>query len=142
MQSLSRRSLIAGSVSTGLGAVALGVLAERPGGRADDRFRFAHLTDLHIHGGPPRVRTEMAVRHALSHHKRPEMILTGGDLIFDAMARTSRSVARQWRHFHSVFDQNYGVRIEHIIGNHDIWGVDRAKCGATGKEPYYGKRWA
>jgi 3',5'-cyclic AMP phosphodiesterase CpdA len=31
--------------------------------------------------------------------------------------------------------------IHHAIGNHDIWGRDKAACKATGNEPFYGKKW-
>jgi 3',5'-cyclic-AMP phosphodiesterase len=34
------------------------------------------------------------------------------------------------------------VPVEHAIGNHDIWGVDKQGSKTTGTEPLYGKKLA
>ena len=70
------------------------------------------------------------------------MIVNSGDSVFDLMEACERRAAKQWRNFQSIFGQNIGVPVEHILGNHDIWGVNQSKCGTTGNESKFGKQWA
>jgi 3',5'-cyclic AMP phosphodiesterase CpdA len=58
------------------------------------------------------------------------------------MACPARHVEKQWRHVKQVFSPQLGVRVEHILGNHDIWGIDRDRSQTTGSEALYGKKWA
>ncbi len=75
--------------------------------------------------------------------EKPDILITGGDLIFDAMIEEERSVRHQWRLVKSVFSKkNVDIPMEHCIGNHDIWGVDRDRSKTTGNEEKYGKKWA
>jgi 3',5'-cyclic AMP phosphodiesterase CpdA len=139
---LSRRNMLGGALAGGLGLAGALVLGSRDRrSEPQSAFRIAHLTDLHVHAGAI-GEVRLAVQHALSHDAAPRMIVTGGDLIYDAMARSERSVSRQWRQFHRAFDGAGAIRVEHIIGNHDIWGVNSKKCGTTGREPLIGKAWA
>lgn len=114
-----------------------GVHAQPTGG-----FRFAHLTDLHIksHGCVHKV--QRAIHHAIERPNPPKLILTGGDLVYDAMYADERAVNHQWRHVKKAFSTQSKVPVEHVLGNHDIWGIDRDKSGTTGQEPLYGKRYA
>jgi Icc protein len=137
---ISRRDLMGGSLGAAVGALTGHAFASSsPSSKKS--FRFAHLTDLHIHGRAGCEEARRAIDHALSRKSSPEMIITGGDLVYDSASRCERGVAHQWNHVRKAFE-GYGIRTEHIVGNHDIWGLDREASGTTGTEPLYGKKWA
>jgi Icc protein len=140
---LTRRDVLVGAASAGVGAFASKVLgAAGPSQSKAESFRFAHLTDLHIKGHGSMRSVQRAIRHATERPNPPKLILTGGDLVYDAMYADERSVTRQWHHVQKAFAVQTVVPVEHVLGNHDIWGVDREKSRTTGNEPLYGKRFA
>jgi hypothetical protein len=107
-------------------------------------LRFAHPTDIHVqpelHGGEGMA---AAFRHMMSLKDPPQMILTGGDLPMDIAATEQPRSAMLWKLFKKVLANEVpsSLPIHHAIGNHDIWGRDKDACNATGKEPFFGKRW-
>lgn len=139
MKKLSRRDLLA--------ATATGILLPNPAGAAKPTpgrkraIRIAHLTDIHVQ--PERAAPKgmaAALAHAQSQKSKPDMILTGGDLIMDCLNADADRTKLQWDIFTSVMKANAKVRVEHVIGNHDVWG-----WGARGKyasESKFGKTWA
>lgn len=140
LSGLTRREVLIGSASVGAALLGGSVL-----GRVHDRkptYRIAHLSDLHIKGRRSVNGVNQAIQHALSQSPKPDLILTGGDLVFDLMSADQRCAEHQWSNFRRVFDQNFGVPVEHILGNHDIWGIDAKRCGTSGNEPRFGKQWA
>ena len=102
-------------------------------------LRIAHLTDIHVQPeGKAPLGFEKCLEHAQS--KKPDLILTGGDLIMDALAASRESTQQQWDVFFRVLKANASVPVKHSIGNHDVWGWgDRAKYAT---EPGFGKKWA
>jgi 3',5'-cyclic AMP phosphodiesterase CpdA len=107
-------------------------------------LRFAHPTDIHVQpelGGGEGM--ALAFRHMMSLKDPPEMILTGGDLPMDIASTEQPRSAMLWKLFKKVLADEVpsSMPIHHAIGNHDIWGREREACDATGKEPYFGKRW-
>ena len=94
------------------------------------------MTDWHV---CPERRSaegsEQALEAALA--SKPDLILTGGDLIFDSFATTKTRADEQWRIFKGLMAAS-PVRVEHCLGNHDLWGWNKDKSGATGDEPDYG----
>ncbi len=48
----------------------------------------------------------------------------------------------QWDLWTNTLRQENSLPIKSCIGNHDIWGWDKAKSGSTGNEPDFGKKWA
>lgn len=106
-------------------------------------LRIAHLTDIHIQ--PERRAAEglaACLRHVQSLGDPPSMIFTGGDAIMDALKATRQRTREQWNLWHDVWKNENSLPVEHCIGNHDIWGWNKEKSGATGSEPEFGKRWA
>lgn len=83
-----------------------------------------------------------AIHHALDQSIKPEMIVTGGDLVFDLLAVDEHRAMHQWSHFHEVFDEKWGIPIEHCLGNHDVWGIDCPKSDADPGTRGFGKQWA
>lgn len=139
MTQLSRRELLAASA----GGILLPTIAgaKVPKSGAKRSIRIAHLTDIHVQperGAPQGL--EMAIHHAQSQKIKPNMILTGGDLIMDALGADAARTKKQWEIFHSVIKQNVEIPIQHTIGNHDVWGWNnREKYKSESK---FGKVWA
>ena len=85
-------------------------------------FKFAFLTDIHVSS---KLRSAEGLRMCVeSVNKLPAetaFVLTGGDLIMDALAVDAAEVREQW----AIFDdcmKNLRLPVHHTIGNHDIGG--------------------
>lgn len=130
--------------ASGLGAAALATgvrpaLAREPAGA----FRVAHLTDLHVQperGGQRGMAACLAKLEQLS--PRPDLVLTGGDLIMDGFEQKQARTQDQWDLFTRALADGCKTPVRHCLGNHDIWGWNKDKSGTTGQEPGWGKRWA
>lgn len=135
---LSRRELIAATSALALAPAA--ALAKHPINPKRKRTqRIAHLTDIHVqpeNGAPEGF--EAALKHAQS--QKPDWILTGGDLIMDALGASKDRTRAQWDIFHRVLKANTKLPVEHTIGNHDVWGWNIPD--QTKNDPLYGKKWA
>lgn len=106
-------------------------------------LRFAHLTDIHVQ--PERAAGKglaAALRHVHALPDRPELILTGGDLIMDGFEATHERTRTQWDLFTSTFGDECTIPVEHCLGNHDIWGWNRKRSKTNGDEQGWGKAWA
>ncbi len=106
-------------------------------------MRIAHLTDIHIQ--PELGATEGFARcldHVQSQPDRPDLIITGGDLIFDGFERDEARTRLQWELFTKTLRDHTSIPVRHCLGNHDIWGWNKKKSGTTGSEPMWGKKWA
>lgn len=115
--------------------------AQGPGRRP--AVTFAHLTDIHVKPeGEARDGMARALRHAQVHPSRPEFIVNGGDAIDDALAVPEQRVRDLWKLWGGTLAMNKALPVRHCVGNHDIFGWNRTKSGATGMEPHYGKLWA
>jgi 3',5'-cyclic AMP phosphodiesterase CpdA len=96
-------------------------------------LRIAHLTDIHLHPkGPSRSGLAACLRdvHALD---RPDLILQGGDAVFDVFAADRAEAQAQWKHWQKVMRDECRLPVEHCLGNHDLWG---------GADRDGAKRWA
>ena len=131
------------------GAAAL--LAGRPAAWADAgpttarrrALRFAHLTDVHVE--PERAADHgmaACLDHVQAQSDKPEFILFGGDCVFDSMAHDAARTRLQWDLWKRVLKDHCSLPAEFGIGNHDVFGWNKAKSKTTGAEPLYGKRMA
>lgn len=105
-------------------------------------LRVAHLTDVHVQ---PELRAGDGFAACLKHvqdHAQPDLILFGGDHVMDAFQQTRARTQTQWDMFAKILKGGNSVPTKACIGNHDIWGWNKAKSEATGAEPDYGKKWA
>ena len=104
-------------------------------------LRIAHLTDIHVQ--PEKKAGEgmaQALKHVHAQKDRPDLILTGGDLIMDAFGADHDRTKIQWDLFAKVLKNENGLPVEHCIGNHDVWGFSKredkpeyaAKAGKKG----------
>lgn len=106
-------------------------------------LRIAHLSDIHIQ--PERMAAQgltACLHHVQELTDRPDLILTGGDLVMDSIDADESRTRVQWELFRSVMRSECGLPVEHCIGNHDVWGLNRKASRTTGSERLYGKKWA
>ncbi|MBL8047162.1 MAG: metallophosphoesterase [Chthonomonas sp.] len=104
-------------------------------------LRIAHLTDIHVQ--PERKAQqglEACLAHAQSLKDKPNLVMTGGDLVMDSLGADPARLKQQWDIFTSVFRQNCSLPVEHCLGNHDVWGWN--DIGKYGNEPKFGKAYA
>ena len=150
---LSRRAMLSAGAIAGAAALLArdpqanamlqGAGTVGPGARKR-ALRLAHPTDIHVQ---PELRAGEGMAACFAHMMaladRPELIITGGDLPMDTAATPEARSRIEWDMFNGVLSKNVatGVQVEHTLGNHDMFGRDRAKSGASGREPFHGKRW-
>lgn len=115
-----------------------------PGAASRKRLlRLAHLTDVHVQ--PELHAAEglaACLRHVQNQPDRPEFILNTGDCVMDAMRHDRARTELQWQVWQSVWKNECSLPVEHAIGNHDIWGWNKAKSNTTGAEARWGKQYA
>ena len=129
--SLDRRRFL--SLLAGTAAAALPLWAAS----APASFRFLHLTDSHLQPELDGIQgTALAMREART--VRADFCLQGGDHIFDALG-VPRARAVQLFDQYSKTEQDLGLKVHHVLGNHDVFGVYPAS-GAGPADPGYGKQ--
>jgi 3',5'-cyclic-AMP phosphodiesterase len=135
---LSRRDLMLGTSMLALGSSA-GFAGKQEKKRA---LRVAHLTDIHIlPNETARTGTAGAFRSVYELKDRPDLIINGGDTIFDAFAAKRERTREQWAVWDGVLKDFNEIPIRHCIGNHDLWGWAKS-AEAPEDDPLYGKLWA
>jgi len=129
-------------------ASALGAIGVHPSAAQDQAsrtrrrvLRVAHLTDIHVE--PERnapVGLASCLRHVQSLKDKPELILFGGDAVMDSFEADDARTKVQWDLWKKIFKDECSLPVQACIGNHDIWGGNKAKSRTTGDEPNYGKK--
>ena len=103
-------------------------------------FQFAYLTDIHTQpekGGGDGLSQCLRAVNALP--SRPDFVLTGGDLIMDALDVGHDRLKVQW----SLFEERWkelGMTSHHTVGNHDVGGWS-AKSHILPGDADYGKQY-
>src|SRR6187549_3335111 len=131
MNGPTRRDVLALSTATAAGLLlpSGGAFAAARAQRAKrDRrpkadFAVAFLTDMHVDGelGAPQGFAK-AVGNAFDRPQPPELLVTGGDLAMDCLAKDPAGADAQY----ALFDAPLaGLRVpmHHTMGNHDLLGV-------------------
>jgi 3',5'-cyclic AMP phosphodiesterase CpdA len=106
-------------------------------------LRFAHLTDVHVE--PERAADHgmaACLDHVQSQSDKPEMILFGGDCVFDTAGHDQTRSLYLWDLWKKVLKDHCSLPWKAGIGNHDVFGMDKAKSKTNGSEPLYGKKMA
>jgi 3',5'-cyclic AMP phosphodiesterase CpdA len=145
---MTRREFVsaaAGSAAAVGGVSAASLAADSPAHAIDRKraIRLAHLTDIHLQ--PEREAAAglaACLRHVQASPDRPELILDGGDSVMDVFANKADRARVQSDLWRSVWKAECSLPVERCIGNHDVFGWNRAKSGTTGDEPDWGKKWA
>lgn len=105
--------------------------------------RIAHFTDAHVYasrGAPQGLAS--AIRHVHALDDRPDFVLNGGDAIYDALEATREDAKAQWSLWKAAWKENGDLPMRHCLGNHDIWGWNKARSGTSGSEAGWGKQLA
>jgi hypothetical protein len=98
-------------------------------------WRFAHLSDTHVHAGNvERLRLALARARA----RTADFAVITGDLIRDAL-RVGEERARAEMDLYAAETGRSGIPVRHVLGNHDVFGIERDQSGVAATHPSYGK---
>ncbi|MBT3228423.1 MAG: metallophosphoesterase [Candidatus Marinimicrobia bacterium] len=100
-------------------------------------FTFTYLTDIHVQ---PERHAIDGFNQALASAKvlEPDMILTGGDLIMDALGQSHGRADSLYQLF-AELTSTVKIPIHNTIGNHEVFGLYE-KSGISPDHPEYGKQ--
>ncbi len=101
------------------------------------RFTFAYLADIHVQ---PELHAEEGFMQAVNavNELKPDFVLTGGDLIMDAMAQPYERACMLYDMYKSV-SENFEMPVYNTIGNHEHFGVSKGS-GVDPSHPEFGKK--
>ncbi len=141
---LKGAGLLAAAAALGGPSAAMGAVRRLAQASPKKRvLRVAHLTDLHVQpelGGADGMTA--CLRHVAAMQDKPELILTGGDLVMDVFDQPFDRSKMLWEMFTGTLKDGAPCPVEHCLGNHDIWGWNKTKSGTSGTEANWGKKWA
>jgi 3',5'-cyclic AMP phosphodiesterase CpdA len=102
---------------------------------ADRPWRFAHLSDTHVHSGNvQRMRRALE----LAQTRKPDFAIVTGDLNKDAL-RVDEATARSRMDLYASEAAKAPMPIRSVPGNHDIFGIERHLSLVPATNPVYGK---
>lgn len=100
-------------------------------------FSFVFCTDIHVQ--PERRATEGFIRAIDSINSlKPDFVITGGDLIMDALGTTYERADSLYNLYIQV-SKKFQMPVYNTIGNHEIYGI-YTKSGADPNHPEYGEK--
>jgi 3',5'-cyclic AMP phosphodiesterase CpdA len=103
------------------------------------KFRFVHLTDIHVQ---PELGAERGFRKCIAHvnelRRRPDFVITGGDLVMDCLKVDKARIERLWKLYDDCC-RDFDMPVYNTIGNHDIVGwADNSPISPSDMD--YGKK--
>ena len=106
-------------------------------GEHAETFRFAFMTDIHVQ---PEKRAEEGFSSAIAavNQIRPDFVLTGGDLIMDALGVGEGRADSLYDIYQKLITQ-FHMPVYNTIGNHEVFGLYE-KSGIKPDHPAYGKQ--
>lgn len=134
---MQRRSLLK-NLGGLLVAPALPLTSFSAPARKKSALRIAHITDVHLKDkwdAPARFRR--CLQHIHSQSPRVDLLLNGGDIVFDMNKENLDTINAQWQLWHSTLKAESSLPIHYCLGNHDIWWNEDDKGQAL-----YGKKYA
>lgn len=131
---MTKRILFIQSIFIFLFAVTL--LPQQSQVEHNDKFTFVFCTDIHVQ--PERNATRGFLQAIDSINKlNPAFVITGGDLIMDALAVSYERADSLYNLYQEVI-KNFNMPVYNTIGNHEIYGI-YSKSGANPEHPEYGE---
>jgi Icc protein len=102
----------------------------------EDEFTFAFLTDIHLQ--PERSAVE-GFQKAIDTINRmnPDFVLTGGDLVMDALGQTYGRADSLYKLYTTVA-KGFNMPVYNTVGNHEVFGWHRGEAGLE-EHPEFGK---
>jgi Icc-related predicted phosphoesterase len=104
-----------------------------------DEFRFVFMTDIHVQpelNGLEGFKQAITAVNTLS--PKPDFIITGGDLIMDALEQSYARADSLYTLFLEAC-KNFSMPVYHGIGNHELFGVFE-ESGVEPDHPQYAKK--
>lgn len=101
-------------------------------------LRLAHLTDVHLKDewdAPAHFRR--CLHHVQSQKPEVDMILNGGDIVFDMNKENLNTINAQWKLYHAITKAECDLPMHYTLGNHDIWWDEKNK-----EQALYGKQFS
>jgi Icc protein len=101
-----------------------------------DSFRFVFMTDIHVQ---PELKADQGFRTAIAkvNELKPDFVITGGDLIMDALEQSYERSTNLYDLCNSLCKE-FAMPVYHTIGNHEVFGLYE-KSGISPDHPEYGK---
>lgn len=102
-----------------------------------EHFSFAFMTDIHIQ---PEKNAEQGLMQAINHVNllKPDFVITGGDLIMDALEQKQGRADSLYQMYLSASKQ-FAVPVYNTLGNHEVFGL-YTSSGISPNHPLYGKK--
>ncbi|KIA93575.1 metallophosphoesterase [Pedobacter kyungheensis] len=101
-------------------------------------LRVAHITDIHLKndfGAPQKF--SKCLHHLQQQSPKVNLVLNGGDMVFDMNKENISTINDQWRLFMDTVMNESNIQTQYCLGNHDIWWNENSKGDA-----FYGKKYA
>lgn len=99
-------------------------------------LRIAHLTDVHLkneYDAPARY--VRCLHHVQQQSPAVDLILNGGDIVFDMNKENIGAINQQWKLTKDTLWNNCSLPVKYCLGNHDIWwNEDDKGQGLYGKK--------
>ncbi|MCX6232056.1 MAG: metallophosphoesterase [Bacteroidetes bacterium] len=100
----------------------------------ENSFRFVFMTDIHMtYDHNAAAGLKQAIKTAESY--KPDFIVTGGDLIMDALDQTYSRADSLYRLYEKLTKKTK-LPVYNCMGNHEIWGWARSASVDTTNEEY------
>jgi len=101
-------------------------------------LRIAHITDVHLKNkfNAP-TKFIKCLHHIQKQNPKPDLILNGGDIVFDMNKENIGTINEQWQLVNSILKAECDIPTRYCLGNHDIWWQENNKDSAV-----YGKQYA
>jgi 3',5'-cyclic AMP phosphodiesterase CpdA len=104
---------------------------------AEEGFTFAFLTDIHLQ---PELNAVAGFQMAIDtiNQIRPDFVLTGGDLVMDALDQSYGRVDSLYNLYKEV-SGHLDMPVYNTVGNHEVYGWHRDEEGIE-EHPEFGKK--
>jgi Icc protein len=99
-------------------------------------FSFVFMTDIHVQ---PELDADSGFRAAVARVNglKPNFVITGGDLIMDALGKSFERSTALYRLFSDICT-DFEMPVYHTLGNHEVFGLFE-ESGIDPDHPEYGK---
>ncbi|NWG27617.1 MAG: metallophosphoesterase [Ignavibacteriaceae bacterium] len=108
-----------------------------PQDEKNESFKVAFLTDIHVQ---KELNAERGFLSAINkvNEINPDFVITGGDLIMDALNQSYERSDSLFNLYSSLCD-SFNMPVYNTIGNHDVFGLYKTS-GVDTTHPEYGKK--
>lgn len=100
-------------------------------------FRFVYMTDIHVQ---PENKADEGFKTAIAkvNELKPDFVITGGDLIMDALGQNSERTTMLYDMYLEIC-KDFQMPVYQTIGNHEVFGLYE-ESGIQPDHPDYGKK--